>query len=196
MDVLRALRIRSFLIQSFSQSSIFKSLTHEQVSVLASCVSDEIRLAANQRLIKQGDTSDRSLYIIRDGTLSVVVSRGEPLRSMEMARVGPGSCVGEMALLQGKPRSADVVAVTGASVLRLQQAEMEEVMQRYPQIRFVLDGVIKSRVDGIVEPTQFKAPRRRTQATVAPLPRCINTAEAYSPTLPSPDVDYKDPRPL
>ena len=181
--VMRALRYRSFLIQSFSQSSTFRSLTHEQIGVLASCVSGEIRLAHNERLIKQGDTADRSLFIVRHGTLGVFVARGDTGRRVEMARVGPGSCVGEMALIQGKPRSADVIAVTQASVLRLLPAEMDVVMVRYPQIRFILNAVITSRIDGLVTNDPFKAPRPRAPPAAPVVPACINAANRPAPVL-------------
>jgi len=182
-DVLRALRFRSFLIQTFSQSSMFRSLNHEHISVLASCVSDEVQLSVNDRLIKQGDTADRSLYIIREGTLGIFVSRADLPRPTEMARVGPGSCVGEMALLQGKPRSADVIAMTPACVLRIKQEEMDLVMQKYPQIRFILDSVIRSRIDGIVEPVQFRAPRPRPVVNISSIPRCINADNRPPPVF-------------
>jgi len=185
-DVLRALRFRSFLIQTFSQSSMFRSLTHEQISLLASCVSDEIHLSVNERLIKQGDTSDRSIYIIREGTLGIFVSRADFPRAMEMARVGPGSCVGEMACLQAKPRSADVVAMTPACVLRVKQEEMDLVMQKYPQIRFILDSVIRSRIDGIPSSNQFRAPRPRLPVTISVIPRTINTDSNPPPAFVAP----------
>jgi len=191
-DVLSALRFRSFLIQSFSQSSMFRALNHEHISMLASCVSDEVHLSVNDRLIKQGDTADRSLYIIREGTLGIFVSRADLPRPTKMASVGPGCCVGEMALLQGKPRSADVIAMTPAIVLRIKQEEMDLVMQKYPQIRFILDSVIRSRIDGIVEPVKFRAPRPRPVLTVSSVPRCIN-ADTHPPVFLAP-ISPRSPR--
>lgn len=181
--IMRTLRYRPFLIQSLTQSSTFRALTHEQIGVLASCVSAELRLACHERLIKQGDTADRALYIIRHGTLGVFMARGDPSRPVEMARVGPGSCVGEMALIQGKPRSADVIAVTQASVLRLEPAEMEVVMFRHPQIRFLLNAVITSRIDGLITTVPFKVPRPRVPAPAPVLPACINVANRPPPVV-------------
>ena len=184
--VLRALHHRPFLVQSLTQSSTFRPLTHEQIGVLASCVAAERRLARGERLIRQGDVADRALYIVRAGTLGVLVARGDGGRRVEMARVGPGSCVGEMALVRGLPRTADVVALTPASVLRLPPDEMDAVMLRFPQIRFLLNAVITSRIDGLFPTTPFKVPRPRAPAPapVHPpvLPACINVANHLSPS--------------
>ena len=115
--------------------------------------------------------------------MGIYVSRPDLSRPMEMARVGAGSCVGEMACLQAKPRSADVIAMTSACVLRVKQEDMDLVMQKYPQIRFILDSVIRSRVDGIVDTSQFRAPRPRLPITISTVPRTINADSNPPPTF-------------
>ena len=60
-------------------------------------------------ILRQGDPS-ADLYIIREGEVAVRVQQngGE----CELVRLGPGSVFGEMALFDGYPRSASVVALT------------------------------------------------------------------------------------
>ena len=116
-DILRVLKYRPFIQSSLARNNMFCDLTQDQIAVLSSCVSEEITLAQNQPLIRQGDTADRSLYIIRKGSVRVQLSKKVP--PIELTRLGPGSCVGEMALLFSKPRSADVIANEPSSVLRI-----------------------------------------------------------------------------
>ena len=60
---------------------------------------------AGEELIKQGDEG-RELFLILDGVVDVEVD-GE-----EVAELGPGTLLGEMALLEGGKRQASVYATT------------------------------------------------------------------------------------
>lgn len=108
-----------------------------------------MRLSRNERLIRQGETSDRSLYIILDGSVRVERMQGDPPITIEFARLGPGECVGEIALLLGKPRSANVVANETTTVFRIKKDAFDEVLERYPNIRFALSMLVARRVDDV-----------------------------------------------
>ena len=146
-DILRVLRYRPFIQASLAKNNMFRDLYQDQIAVIASCVSGEITLAKNQTLIYQGDTTDRSLYIIRKGSVRVQLSKNNP--PIELTRLGPGSCVGEMALLFSKPRSADVIANEPSSVLRITKEEFDDAMARYPSIRFIFVALANKRVDDV-----------------------------------------------
>src|SRR4029079_18458356 len=60
-------------------------------------------LPAGVELVREGEPGD-ALFVIIDGT-AVVQQGGE-----ELNRVGPGAYLGELAILDGEPRSATVVA--------------------------------------------------------------------------------------
>jgi CRP/FNR family transcriptional regulator, cyclic AMP receptor protein len=67
-----------------------------------------LRLAADEALFLAGDGGD-GCYLIEEGLLKVAVasqSGGERI----LAFLGPGAIVGEMSIIDGRPRSASVVA--------------------------------------------------------------------------------------
>ena len=64
---------------------------------------------AGARLMAQGD-APRAFVLITEG--EVEVRRTDIATSRKVARLGPGSIVGELGLLGDRPRSADVVAAT------------------------------------------------------------------------------------
>ncbi|HMC68308.1 MAG TPA: cyclic nucleotide-binding domain-containing protein, partial [Mycobacteriales bacterium] len=66
-------------------------------------------LPAGVDLVKEGEPGD-ALFVILEGA-AVVQSHGE-----ELNRVGPGAYFGELAILDGEPRSATVVAETDVKV--------------------------------------------------------------------------------
>ena len=62
--------------------------------------------------MKKGEPGDE-FYIIEEGTFSIFDDK-----KTELARVGKGSCFGELALIKQDVRAANVVALTDAKVFR------------------------------------------------------------------------------
>jgi len=93
---------------------------------------DREERSLGEKIVIQGERGD-SLYIILAGI--VLVSRTDEADNLhEVARLGPGDCFGEMALLAGIPRTANVTAVTGLSLLRLSRNEFEKLFKSNPSV--------------------------------------------------------------
>jgi len=93
---------------------------------------DREERSLGEKIVIQGERGD-SLYIILAGI--VLVSRTDEADNQhEVARLGPGDCFGEMALLAGIPRTANVTAVTGLSLLRLSRNEFEKLFKSNPSV--------------------------------------------------------------
>ena len=71
-------------------------------------------------LCRRGDAGDRA-YIVERGELEARLGLGP--QGVALRRLGPGDVVGEMSLVTGQPRSADVVALTGAVLWVLDEAD-------------------------------------------------------------------------
>ncbi len=105
---------------------LFSNLTPEQREVLL--LHFETRTAQpGDRIIRAGDAPD-NVYFISSGEVEVrVADRKIPLTA--------GDYFGEMALLSGKPRSADVIALDYSKFVTLNQNDFRQFLRRFPEIR-------------------------------------------------------------
>jgi CRP/FNR family transcriptional regulator, cyclic AMP receptor protein len=100
---------------------IFSNLSPEEARRLATYAT-ETSVAEGQILMKQGDYSVE-LIAIEEGTADVIRD-GE-----KIAEVRQGDLIGEMGLLERKPRNADVVATSPMRVLKLTHWEIRRMSQ-------------------------------------------------------------------
>ena len=61
-------------------------------------------------------------------------------------RFGSGEFFGEMALLSGRPRQADVVALTYCQLLVLRRSDFERFMEANPEARAAINRVVEGRL--------------------------------------------------
>src|SRR5271170_1222953 len=88
-----------------------------------------MRLAADEVLFLTGDPGD-GCYRIDDGLLKVaMVSRSGTERIL--AFLGPGAIVGELSIIDGRPRSASVVAVRAAALSFLSRSAFDAFAQQH-----------------------------------------------------------------
>ena len=110
------------------QFSLFATLTAEQRDLLL--LHFETRRASpGERVIRTGDHAD-AVYFICSGEVEVVPPRGR-----EKIKLGPGAFFGEMALLTGDTRSADVIALDFSKFLTLTRRDFLRFLKRYPSLR-------------------------------------------------------------
>jgi hypothetical protein len=97
-------------------TSLFGSLSVAEAAALGTFM-ERVEVPAGDAIIRQGDVGD-DLFLIEAGIAEVQV-RDHAGRRLTVARRGPGESVGEIALVTGGERTADVVAATPMTVLRL-----------------------------------------------------------------------------
>lgn len=112
----------------------------KQNSLLASCEHDELEeilsrarlqnMKKGETLLNQGDDGDL-LIILLEGTIriSMATSNG---REIVLNYADPGEVLGEIALLDGEPRTASATAVTEGKYLRISRSAFETVVHRFP----------------------------------------------------------------
>lgn len=108
------------------ESSLFDGMTSEELYPVGE-IAEVVDLAAGETAVRQGDPGD-ALYVVEGGTLEVKQD------GRKLKEVGRGAVFGEMALLDGSPRSASVVALTAARLLRIPRAEFDALLDEYPAI--------------------------------------------------------------
>src|SRR5512147_2249615 len=83
------------------------------------------KLAADQTLFLAGDAGD-GCYRVEKGLLKVTMHSAAGSERI-LAILGPGAIVGELAMLDGLPRSASVVAVRDSELAFISRAKFEAV---------------------------------------------------------------------
>lgn len=82
-------------------------------------------------LVRQGITGD-TMYLILEGEFRVRIMIGG--KETILAQMGPGDCFGEMALFDDGPRSADVIANTDATVLKISKESIKRLTDEAPDL--------------------------------------------------------------
>jgi Cyclic nucleotide-binding domain len=109
-----------------SESRLFDGMSSEDLYPVGQ-IAEARELSPGEPLVVQGDPGD-AVFIVVSGTFEVTRD-GQKLRE-----VSRGAVVGEIALLDGAPRSASVTALTEARVLRIPRAEFEALLDESPEI--------------------------------------------------------------
>ena len=115
---------RSQYLEHLATVPLFASLSKRDLQKLARA-SDEISLEKDRVLVEQ-DATGHEAFVILEG--QAVVKRG----GRKLATLGPGDHFGELALLDGGPRTASVIAVTDLQVLVLGQREFAGLLDEVP----------------------------------------------------------------
>ncbi len=103
-----------------------------------------VQLAANERIIHQGEIGD-TLYIVLKGQLRVIdEEQDEANRFLTFKE--PGEGVGEIALLTGERRTASVDAVTETELVSLSRPKLEAATQDAPEASQAIDEALRQRV--------------------------------------------------
>jgi CPA2 family monovalent cation:H+ antiporter-2 len=118
---------------------LFAGLTPEQREVLVLHFQPHTALPG-ERIIRAGDPAD-ALYLISKGEVAVSVN-GRRINTL-----GPGDFVGEMALLSGERRSADVTALDYSRFAVLNARDFHRFLRRYPEIRADLSELAAERAE-------------------------------------------------
>ena len=96
-----------------------------------------VSLAEGEVVIRVGEQASEVLLLL-SGLLDVTLPLSEGDLRVRLATLAPGALVGEMALLSGQPRSADVVARQAAECLRFEVATMDRLRREQPDLAYQL----------------------------------------------------------
>jgi CRP/FNR family cyclic AMP-dependent transcriptional regulator len=103
-----------------------------------------VRLAADQMLFLAGDAGD-GCYLIDNGLLKVTVvspTGGERI----LAVLGPGAVVGELAMIDGAPRSTSVCAIRESELRFVSRRDFQTFGERHPDIYRHIVSVLAKRL--------------------------------------------------
>jgi CRP/FNR family cyclic AMP-dependent transcriptional regulator len=121
---------------------IFSELSEDEAKRLAAFAS-ETSAAEGQMLMKEGDYSVE-LIAIEEGTADVIQG------GSTIASLGPGDLIGEMGLLERKPRNADVIASSPMRLIKLTHWEIRRMSE--DTVNRIKATIEQRRRSGIADP--------------------------------------------
>lgn len=120
---------------------LFHGLEENDLAPIAAEL-EEVSYAAGTVIFEQGGKAD-SFYLVYGGI--VRITRKVNGKDMQLARLVREDYFGEMALIEKRPRSATVVAMTDTSLLVLSRADFEKLFKQNPELKINLDVALHSR---------------------------------------------------
>ena len=102
------------------------------------------RHVAGQLIIKEGDPG-RSFFVIVEGKVRIYKQQPDG-QELTLAHLGEGAFFGEMALLSGAPRTANVVAEEETELLEVTDVVLRELAQNHPAVVTSLKNFYRQRL--------------------------------------------------
>jgi CRP-like cAMP-binding protein len=131
-------------IQDFiKQTSWFENLPDDVTESLAEKADHHV-LKKGEAIIKIGDKSD-SVFIIQEGWVKIVIPE-EKEGEIVLNHLGPGEFVGELSLIDQKPRSASVIALSKLKAVEISRNDFLDVLNRFPMMGLYVISNISSRM--------------------------------------------------
>jgi SulP family sulfate permease len=135
------------LTQSLELAGASEPIQLEQMDILRDFSPQEIHdlqqkltrktFREGEIIVKEGDT-DRNLFLLAKGLVSVRIHLAESDRYKRLVTYSPGVTFGEMAFLDGSPRSADVWSDAASETYVLSPAEFSVLQEQSPHIAIKL----------------------------------------------------------
>lgn len=156
--------------EALTKVPVFVPLAPDELEVLSR---DTVRqdYGRGERVVHQGDQGD-SLFLIQEGT-AIVTVRDEHDGEREVARLSRGEFFGEMAVLTGEPRTANVTAVDDLGVLVIHKEALQQMLEKRPALAQEMAEIMAARKQGLRAISEMRtAPpeqRQRIQSGAAEL---------------------------
>ena len=130
-------------VELLERVPLFGTMSHDQLEALSSIVR-EVDVAPGHVLTHEG-RHEGYFFVVVDG--SVGIERG----GRAINTLGPGDFLGEIALLDGGPRTATATAVTDSRLLSLEHQAFDDLLDSSPEIRAAVMEAVGRRLRAIDE---------------------------------------------
>jgi CRP/FNR family transcriptional regulator, cyclic AMP receptor protein len=125
------------------QVHIFNSLNEEEISTLAAVVRK--RTFRQGEVIFHRDDPGMVLYVIKEGKVKICLTSPDG-QEISLVVFGKREYFGELALLDGRPRSADAIALEKVECLSLQRSDLHNAIMKHPKIAIQVMEVLCERL--------------------------------------------------
>jgi len=122
---------------------LFSDLSDQSLKVITGKM--VARSYDKEKMILVEESAGETFFLISNGTVKIT-RMSDDGREVILAILGTGDFFGEMALLDGEGRSANVIALEDAEVLTLQRSDFLDILERFPKIAIHLLKELTTRI--------------------------------------------------
>ena len=130
-------------VQFLSRFAIFQGIAKKELLKVTSLFEEKI-IPAHTTFIKEGSTSDE-LYCILSGLVRIY-NLHESGKEVTVTIRMPGEVIGEMAILNDKPRSASAESLEEVHVLVIKKKDLITVLDLYPSVGLHILRILSERL--------------------------------------------------
>src|SRR6266704_5274117 len=137
------------------QVDIFAGLSDEEIGQLSSVA--KRRTFRSGEVIFHREDPGQVLYVIKEGEVKISLISPDG-QEISLVVFGKGECFGEVAMLDGLPRSADAIAMEKVECYTLQRSDFHKAIMKNPKIAIQVMEVLSKRLrstDQMVEDLIF-----------------------------------------
>ena len=121
---------------------IFAPLSADEKQTVVRSVVRSV-FAPGELILKRGEPGD-SMFVIYRGNVEVRLPSRDG-NAQQVAELNPGSFFGEMALLTGEPRNADVVTLSEVETLEIRKGVLQDILDNNEELAGALSRIIAER---------------------------------------------------
>ncbi|MBB6465709.1 cyclic nucleotide-binding domain-containing protein [Aminobacter anthyllidis] len=142
-------------IRILSGVRLFEGFTQEQLRLLA-FGAENVNLPADRKLYREDDEAD-SAYVVISGRIALY-REVDGVRA-EVGTAGPGSMLGELALIADTRRLTSAAAAIDSEIIRLNRKMFHRILEEYPEAAARLHQHILEDLQDMLARIESLAPR-------------------------------------
>jgi len=130
------------LMTDLRQVDWLRGLSDDELRMLVPTVSVR-QFGAGEMLVRIGEAGE-SMFIVRSGRAEVIGHTADG-QLRQLAEIGRGVVTGEMALMTGEPRNANVRALTDVEVIEMDREGFTRLFKEHPDAAASIGDIIAAR---------------------------------------------------
>jgi len=154
------------MMEALRRVTMFEALDERDLEAL-SAVARPVTGEPGEIIISQGSEGE-SLYVVVSGQIRVYLS-DETGKEIILGLEGPGAIFGEIAALDGRPRSASVAAMERTELLTIDGTQLRELLRTNPRLSLSVIAALAGMIRKLTDATQGLALQSAYRRLVARL---------------------------
>lgn len=134
-------------VQALMQAPLFHGFSAEQLRLIA-FGTEHLSMGKGRELYREGEAADCG-FLILSGTVNLVEDKAMNRRIIQSA--GPGTLLGELALIAPGTRSSGAVAAGDCEVMRISRSLFRRVLEEYPDLAARIHADLSRRFGAFIE---------------------------------------------